>query len=879
MEVIDIALMAMRAVVSGCLRPTHWLWEFIASQLQFFTVKDYRGRRCSIFSSRVAEFWFEFETRFGGRAYKFLVGKGWAGVGRNVICAQHARLQESLGLRYLAGGIGVDETDYGISTVQRGSKGRLTGTVEQALNAFELSTQLCMAQMNDAQDVEYTWGDPRLTVQFTHWLTECESNLVALLAQLTVYAVGAEKQVTTKRREIETGAIAFEAGTVLTAPSSQRPAAALGAYESDAVKTNNLRTAVEKILTECANWQLKLAQPPDVTDNPLDLLPSTWLLLQHKDELVSLCRNALEYFLAARLHLLPRAKKLQLWTFANSQRLKSQIVFACFVEAPNHQQNTAILRVLLEEFQKRSIPVISVLCDGASHSLATRGLDQPKFINAIWRAELDAVVKEGRKKAEIVECLKEEAHEYILQSRAQQWDGMPYGIGTRFVPHLPAGLETLLRNYRSEGAPFFATLLETLHVFGRIDLFNMSAFLPGQRGHPVNLARTLTISALIVAANTNRTSMSPLREWLTHIRVERRLAERRRAGNDFFSSLYVPERNPCNRDLPLIISIDLDHVMKQFIKHVTTSRCGAHLRKEAWLSIAGMPEHNEVFGTWWYKRDDQCVPDAKTGFCKQVADILETTGYATEAEFCNVLREFFEALDLSGILQDDREARVDRMIDWLADKTPYAYRHSRLTCPSALLHNEETALPIELLEATLILCFGRKAMIRFLESGRDQVNKASPTDAFLALKKLLIVHKVHVTIFGGRCKMADPWHRFQHKMSVPGQLGYSRPVAHGHSYEQKSYCKDITNLSEWSTGQTRTQASKVTTLAGKRARADTTATPYLAIRSFHRVDHDVVERTASIATTVHLATPSSTPTTTPRKHAHVEVGVDSSSPK
>ncbi|KAI8816778.1 uncharacterized protein EV422DRAFT_509609 [Fimicolochytrium jonesii] len=458
MEVIDIALMVMRAVVSGCLRPTHWLWEFIASQLQFFTVKDYRGRRCSIFSSRVAEFWFEFETRFGGRAYEFLVGKGWAGVGRNVICAQHARLQESLGLRYLAGGIGVDETDYRISTV------------EQALNAFELSTQLCMAQMNDARDFEYTWGDPRLTVQFTHWLPECESNLVALPAQLTVYAVGAEKRVTTKRREIETRAIAFEAGTLLTAPSSQRPAAVLAAYESDAVKTNNLCTAVEKILTECANWQLKLAQPPDVTDNPLDLLPSTWLLLQHKDELVSLCRNALEYFLAARLHLLPRAKKLQLWTFANSQRLKSQIVFACFVEAPNHQQNTAILRVLLEEFQKRSIPVISVLCDGASHSLATRGLDQPKFINAIWRAELDAVVKEGRKKAEIVECLKEEAHEYILQSRAQQWDGMPYGIGTRFVPHLPAGLETLLRNYRSEGAPFFATLLETLHVFGRIDL-------------------------------------------------------------------------------------------------------------------------------------------------------------------------------------------------------------------------------------------------------------------------------------------------------------------------------------------------------------------------------------------------------------------------
>ncbi|KAI8825680.1 uncharacterized protein EV422DRAFT_575599 [Fimicolochytrium jonesii] len=83
MEVNDIAVMAMRAVGSKCLRPTHWLWEFIASQLQFFMVKDYRGRGCSIFSSRVTEFWFEFEAHFWGRAYEFLVGKGWAGVGRS----------------------------------------------------------------------------------------------------------------------------------------------------------------------------------------------------------------------------------------------------------------------------------------------------------------------------------------------------------------------------------------------------------------------------------------------------------------------------------------------------------------------------------------------------------------------------------------------------------------------------------------------------------------------------------------------------------------------------------------------------------------------------------------------------------------------------
>ncbi|KAI8816780.1 uncharacterized protein EV422DRAFT_509429, partial [Fimicolochytrium jonesii] len=373
----------------------------------------------------------------------------------------------------------------------------------------------------------------------------------------------------------------------------------------------------------------------------------------------------------------------------------------------------------------------------------------------IWRAELDAVVKEGRKKAEIVECLKEEAHEYILQSRAQQWDGMPYGIGTQFVPHLPAGLETLLRNYRSEGAPFFATILETY---------------------------------LFLHAWTWSASLSCKTFW-----------RRPDLGTDT-TGTTIPHvdiiARPGGTSYP-------DHIMKRFNKHVTTSGFGAHLRKEAWLSIAGMPEHDGVFGTWWYKRDNQCDADAKTGFCKQVADILEATGYAKEAEFCNVLREFFEALDLSGISQDDREGRVDRMIDWLADKvlpfmygepcllhlpqTPYAYRHSRLTCPPALLHDEETALPIELLEATLILCFGRRAMIRFLESvpcnktyaetspdpekctpvfndcwrqsndvenhfsafnqilgkgGRGQVNKASPTDAFLALKKLLIVHKM-----------------------------------------------------------------------------------------------------------------------------------------
>ncbi|KAI8825676.1 uncharacterized protein EV422DRAFT_503062 [Fimicolochytrium jonesii] len=381
----------------------------------------------------------------------------------DAICAQHVWLQESLGLRYLAGGIGFDETDYGILTVQPGSKGQLMGTVDlgpgltesilglsdvskvdQALNAFALSTQLCMAQMNDARDFEYTWGDPHLMVQFTHWLTECESNLVALPAQLTVYAVEAEKR------------------------------------------------------------------------------------------------------------------------------------------------------------------------------------------------------------------------------------------GVR---------------------------------------------------------------------------------------------------------------------------------------------------------------------TWWYKRDDQCVADAKTGFGKQVADVLEATGYAKEAEFCNVLREFFEALDLSGIPQDDREARVDRMIDWLADKAMIRFLES-VPCNKTYAKTSsdpEKCTPLfndrwrqsndvenHFSAFKQIL---RKGMQLYSSAYRHNIvpltlcNKASPTDAFLALKKLLIVHKVHVTIFGGRCKMTDPWHRFQHEMSVPGQLGYSRPIARGHSYEQKSYCNDITNLSEWSTGQTRTQAHKVTTLAGKRARADTTATP------------------------------------------------------
>ncbi|KAI9092391.1 hypothetical protein DFS34DRAFT_667538 [Phlyctochytrium arcticum] len=199
----DLVTAIMKAVVDGCLTPSHFIWDFMVSQANFYTIKDFRGGAASIFPQKVNDFCLEYETTFGSRAYQFLQGKGWQGVGKNKvlsptswegnfilpsvrtiqrnraslpiqivgmdpewmdqIAADFKAKQAAVGQRQLVGGVGVDETDYGVVTVQR-RDGKLIGTIdlgpdlnrdvlslpnvsetEELINAYELQVQALSA--------------------------------------------------------------------------------------------------------------------------------------------------------------------------------------------------------------------------------------------------------------------------------------------------------------------------------------------------------------------------------------------------------------------------------------------------------------------------------------------------------------------------------------------------------------------------------------------------------------------------------------------------------------------------------------------------------------------------------------------------------------
>ncbi|KAI9092443.1 hypothetical protein DFS34DRAFT_294544 [Phlyctochytrium arcticum] len=74
---------------------------------------------------------------------------------------------------------------------------------------------------------------------------------------------------------------------------------------------------------------------------------------------------------------------------------------------------------------------------------------------------------------------------------------------------------------------------------------------------------------------------------------------------------YFPESKPYDSSLPLIISIDPDHVMKRLARHTSNKGFSTFLDVNAWKTITADPANDALFGKWWYKSDGQSVADAK----------------------------------------------------------------------------------------------------------------------------------------------------------------------------------------------------------------------------------------------------------------------------
>ena len=72
----------------------------------------------------------------------------------------------------------------------------------------------------------------------------------------------------------------------------------------------------------------------------------------------------------------------------------------------------------------------------------------------------------------------------------------------------------------------------------------------------------------------------------------------------------------------------------------------------------------EHFNTDWYERDKQNVPQAALFFSSSVEFQLREAGDTAEADFCLLIREYFEVFDKSGISHEYRLERVEQFLDY-----------------------------------------------------------------------------------------------------------------------------------------------------------------------------------------------------------------------
>ncbi|KAI9092442.1 hypothetical protein DFS34DRAFT_294081 [Phlyctochytrium arcticum] len=205
--------------------------------------------------------------------------------------------------------------------------------------------------------------------------------------------------------------------------------------------------ACQKYLGELASASVTFAETRD------GATPKTMYLVELRGAIGKFCLDILKTYLDVAVHILPRTKKLQFWSLSDSQRLTSNVIYACFINAPTHDQNVAILNTLLEKIRQWRIPIMSAVCEGASHALATKGLARPAFITAVWRSERWSV--EDLSQAQAVEYLRENAS--VFATDGDQSVGL-------FSTHIATRIEDLLPLRTWEGPIFVQFLLRVLQL-------------------------------------------------------------------------------------------------------------------------------------------------------------------------------------------------------------------------------------------------------------------------------------------------------------------------------------------------------------------------------------------------------------------------------
>jgi hypothetical protein len=133
----------------------------------------------------------------------------------------------------------------------------------------------------------------------------------------------------------------------------------------------------------------------------------------------------------------------------------------------------------------------------------------------------------------------------------------------------------------------------------------------------------------------------------------------------FLQQCYTPGSHPFLSDVRLIMLVDLDHLMKRLVKHLSTKGF-FDLNAKAWRDVIDK-ELVPGFTSQWYLRDGQNVANARIFFKVEVENALQELNYVKEAQFCKVFREFYEAADSKGLSDNERKLRIQQFLHYLHD--------------------------------------------------------------------------------------------------------------------------------------------------------------------------------------------------------------------
>lgn len=761
-----------------------------------------------------------------------------------LIAENFKKRQEAIGKRILVASINFDETDFGVQQITRDSSGRIYGAVdinekggavdlkhsavqdlEENLNDIEADKKTIESYFTTARKADILFSDD-LPVYVNQFLMRMRDELCSSKAHIRDILHQARERVKKKEEQMARKEQQRKKRGDIFTRSSNNSRLALQSLKADKAKGESLLHAIAEILeqidsvTENISGLVANLQSEDPDQDQVETF------LKQKDEIITLITLAFDAYVGTELMKLQCAKKLALYCIADSQRMHTDLAVALFIDAPRDQTNRQIVQAIGSEFYKQGVQVVNISMDGASHRMATMGYERPTFITQVWRQELQQV--QQLSKSHCIDAFFNESERYASFEAGKRAEtylpgfalhfALPDCVAAELSSHEPATSDFWF-HFASATQPFIdADNFELLHedlprLIAAVQTKTYPATEYTMCGHGAgqyNVPRFFMVMAITAYIGYKMPTGKGLSgcpkgilvEWVTRFRFDRQVSEFFDKGINFYRAPYAPETAPWDHQTVLTMTIDPDHVMKRFVKHVSLCGFGEDVKSAAWKRLSD--EKLDCFGAWWYERDGQNVPDAKIFFSAPVENELRHREHSSEAEFCCLTRNFFAAFNDSGITEEGRNTRINSFLAWFEPKVlPFMYRDppsSHIPCPPFHARKQanasgdagdgqegdeaqEQSLPIQVLEAILIMAYGRRHRMKFLaglesnagydldvdpnfclplandrfaqsmdteceislyktilgKQGRGQVSKASPKEAQLALRKLFEV--------------------------------------------------------------------------------------------------------------------------------------------